>query len=124
MVNFQIAFNQFSCFLVCLAAYQILFQKGLRGRRRIKSGGIFPSPPNSRVDTCQKPRSNRVKPTQFQGQTGPLFGTDLYFMDIYRMATLSLNVQLFFLFFLCTQNTVVTFVSVVNDFKSTATFVY
>ena len=70
-------------------------------------------------------------------------------MEISRIAILSLNVQLFFLkklacintcvvtsvsirsnfkpdfiFFLCTQNTVVTFVPVVNDFKSTPTFVY
>ena len=29
-----------------------------------------------------------LKPTQFQGQIGPLFETDLYFMEICRIAIL------------------------------------
>ena len=67
--------------------------KGLRGRGRIKSGGI---PPTAGLIHAKKPKSNRIKPTQFQGQIGPLSGTDFYFMEIYRRAILSPNVQTFF----------------------------
>ena len=50
----------------------------------------------SSVIHAKKPRSNRVKPTQFQGQIDPLFGTDFYFMEIYRIAILISQCSVFF----------------------------
>ena len=38
---------------------------------------------------------NRVKPTQFQGQIGPLFGTDFYLMELYGISILILSAQFF-----------------------------
>ena len=74
----------------CLPSF---VSKGLRGRRENQEWWNPPLQQRGLIH-AKKPRSNRVKPTQFQGQIDLLFGTDLYFMETHRIATLSLNVQL------------------------------
>ena len=74
---------------------------GLIGEDRRESQqwwNLPPLPPTAGLIHAEKPRSSRVKPTQFQGQIGPLFGIDLkYFMEIYRIAILTSQCSAFFL---------------------------
>ena len=82
------------------------------------------------------------KPTQFQGEINPCFGTDLYFAEIYKRTILISQCSTVFLKGVCMYVllrlspvevilisfpmqilNVVTFVQVVNNFKPTITFV-
>ena len=119
MINFQIVFNQFNSFLVCLAAYNVLSQRVGGGGERIEHGRINNQQPGW-IRHARKPSTDRVKPTQFQGQIGQQFGTDLYFMEIYRIAIMISQCSAF----LKKKLTVVVFFPMVNNLTSTITFVY
>ena len=81
----------------CLTSFVL---KGLKGNQQCQ---IFPHPPSPLPPTtglihAKKPMSNKDKAkTIFQGQIGPLFATELYFMETYRIAILISQCLAFFL---------------------------